>query len=172
MYIFKRDMLKGLTKRILKRSPSKDKKNYGLSEETSKEKSSRNEYEDGIFHVIETRKYADRMSWWTVEKTAEGEVTGVEEEKLHYASQTIYHKGKDRRGIYLDIKTPSGTGKAEFPRDLSLTDRKAIRNQRIKYFHSREDFDEGTCALVTNKYRLEILSGPLEGERLEEKILS
>jgi len=134
------------------------------------------EYEEGVFHVKKTfRHNGVGDSWSTVEKTVEGNVIGFGEGDFEFPSQSIYRKSKDTVGTYFIIEIPRarGTERVGFPREFSQERKDSMRGQTIRHYHSREDYSESSgCGLVTDIYKIDVLSGQLEGEFFEKKILS
>lgn len=121
---------------------------------------------EGIFEV--ERKSKDDIHEET--KSVEGKVLDVEHADLYFHSTALFSEVGERvfGGVYLKIQNERGIDKVEFPKEISLTDKKSILNQDVRYTIKKW----GTLTEGTSKdYSLEILSGPLQGEKLKKNVV-
>ncbi|MFH1174772.1 MAG: hypothetical protein V1725_06575 [archaeon] len=123
---------------------------------------------EGIFEVVAHGNYpvdGDRIF------STMGVVKEIREGNLHFSSPALDVHDKDIKGVYLDIDTPHGKGSIELPRNLALTDRVAIIGNEVRYTRREWSFLEGGAGyLKSNTYRLEIVTGNLSGQKIEDEI--
>ncbi len=119
---------------------------------------------EGIFDVeTKTGGYAFEQT-----KVAEGKVGVIQGKEFNYHSTAyLTNARKQLSGICFDIETSRGKETVEFPKEISLTDRLSILKHNIRYTQKVwRSAMEGT----STDYTLEILSGPLQGQKLEQKV--
>ena len=118
---------------------------------------------EGIFEIVPVKDDYARI----IKKVAEGIVTDIRDKELKYTSTTIFGEhAKTMSGSTIGIKNERGEGDIEFPRQFSLSDRREIIDQKVRYADRIwSSPSEGTF----HDYTLEILEGSFRGERLESK---
>jgi len=118
----------------------------------------------GIFDI---RRHYDGYAT-TEDTTFEGDLIAISEKDLEYrACVGLSRVQKSIFGVSLTLRNQRGEEPIDFPREFSLTDRQAMRGQRVRYsVHSWSSPSEGT----KYDYKLEILSGSLSGEELTRSV--
>jgi hypothetical protein len=129
-------------------------------------------YPDGPFTVhYQFKSNGVGDTWETNTRTMEGRVKSYGERSLNFPSQSIYRGSECRVGTVLVLDASHGvTTEVEFP---AILDTKQLMDQNVKYTHSHEDYSESSGGgLVTDNYRIDILTGPEKGVFFERKVLS
>ncbi|MBS3144258.1 hypothetical protein J4208_01605 [Candidatus Woesearchaeota archaeon] len=121
---------------------------------------------EGIF-TIETW----REQLWSVRReirTTQGVLLGVNHGEQQFSSTAKWVlRKKEIHGSVLEIQTERGTDQIFIPVKIPFTDVPNITQQRVNYSRSRWSADlEGT----EDTYILEMLSGPLLGQKYEGKV--
>jgi len=122
------------------------------------------EYTVGIFDVeSESDGYATITN-----KVAEGTLISIDDKELKYNSTAIFtDRTLTLQGVDLKILNQRGEATVDFPKELSIIDKRAILNQRVRYStRSWSSLTEG----MSRTYTLEILSGVYAGEKLTRKV--
>ena len=119
---------------------------------------------EGIFDVeTKTGGYAHEQK-----KTAEGTLTSIQEAEFKYRSTAIStDESKKMLGVRLEIQNQRGRETVELPREISLTDRQAMLNQNVRY---SQNIWSSTTEGTSTDYALEILSGPLSGQKITRRV--
>ena len=118
---------------------------------------------EGIFNITSRNDgYATEKSRFT-----EGTLLELEDEELTYKSTARFtSEKKEICGTKLIIENERGKGEASFPMHIPFG-KKLLIGQKVRYSEKSWSSEmEGT----STEYSLEVLSGNLNGEKLEERV--
>lgn len=124
------------------------------------------DYVEGIFNVhSEYDGYISEKKYVT-----EANVIGIEQKELNYSTTALFaNNQKKYSGVLLELKNTHGTEKVKLPIEISLSDQDALLNKDTLVRYSKKVWStpmEGT----SKKHSLEVLSGTLQGKKLEKEV--